>query len=207
MGGGGNDRPVTLVAETVVAVTVEPGMPGPVMVEPGRAPEMGAVSRDAASQGAPGMASGQAVGANAGPLSGGAGMASAPMETVPMEIVPRAIGLLGIGPTGPAAAQIGSRPAIVPDLSAVLQTVARRSGVPLTAVPRIGVLLSDALVAAPLAVLPVVLVPGVLGLAGPMSPALMVAVIAQGPGRRLLRWMPWVPQARPSAIAMSRRPI
>ena len=177
------------------------------MVEPGRAPEMGAVSRDAASQGAPRMASGQAVGANAGPLSGGAWMASAPMETVLMEIVPRAIGLLGIGPTGPAAAQIGSRPAIVPDLSAVLQTVARRSGVPLTAVPRIGVLLIDALVGAPLAVLPVVLAPGVLGLAGPMSPALMVAVIAQAPVRRVWRWMPRVPQARPSAIAMRRRPI
>ena len=207
MVGAGNDRPVTLVAETVVAATVDPGTVDPGTVEPGMsgpamaqgmvAPGMGGVSRDAASQVAPGMASAQVVGANAVPLSGAAGMASVPMETGPMENVLRVIGLPAIGRTGPAAAQIGSRQAIDPDLS----------GVPLTAVPPIGVLLIVVLGAVPLAVLPVALVRGVLGLAGRMSPDLMEAVIGQGPVPRSWRWMPRVPQAKPNAIAMSRRPI
>ena len=127
--------------------------------------------------------------------------------SVPTGIAPPAVLLPVIGPTEPAAAQIGLSSAIVPssaigpDLSAGLRTLARRNADPLSAVPLSAVTLTvdpsiavrpAVPLAVPRAVLPGALAPRVLGLAGRMGPgptvsilwppALTEAEIAQAPG-------------------------
>ncbi len=204
--GAGRGRPATVVpvkAVPVKAVPVglAPGMPGralaaPVtvadgMVEPamgadGMADGMGrqempAVSRFAERQAVPGMRFVPAVGVN-----------------VPTGIAPPAVLLPVIGPTEPAAAQIGPSLAIGPDLSVSLRMWARQnaaplSGVPLSAVPLSGDPSIAVLVAVPRVVQLGALVPPVLGPAGRMGPgptvaillppALTAAEIGQAPGR------------------------
>jgi len=223
MVGAGRDR-----SGTVVPVMLDPGIPGrvlaapvmvvhgmvepalvvePALLVPGKGveteppgmgpPGMPAVSRFAVRQAVPGMRFAQAVGANAVPLSGAAAMASAPTEIVPPVVTHPVIGC-----TEPAAAQIGPSSAIGPDLSVALQTLARRSADPLSAVPLIAVPLTGDPSIAVLAAVPLVvpqpvlldaLVPPVLGLAGRMGPGPIVAIllppaltaaeIGQAPGR------------------------
>ena len=180
----------------MVPVRVAPGMPGPapvapVMAEPalvdqGMEPGMGplgmpAVSRFAVRQAVPGMRFVQAAVAN-----------------VPTGIVPPVALLPVIGPTEPAAAQIGPSSAIGPslaigpssgigpDLRVGLRMRARRIAAPLTAVPLSAVPLTGdpsiaVRAAVPLAVPPVVLLvalaPRVLGLAGRMGPGPTVAIL------------------------------
>ena len=133
--------------------------------------EMPAVSRFAVRQVVPGMRFVQAVGVN-----------------VPTGIAPPAVLLPVIGPTEPAAAQIGPSLAIGPDLSVGHRMWARPSGVPLSGDPSIAVL-----VAVPPVVQLGALAPPVLGPAGRMGPgptvaillppALTAAEIGQAPGR------------------------
>ena len=194
MVGAGIDRHGRVVPGRVVPVKVAPGMPGrgpvaPEMGAPGKADGMvrlgmPAVSRFAVRQAELGMRFAQAVGANAVPLSGAAVMASAPTE-----FAPPAVMLPVIGCMEPAAAQIGPSSAIGPDLSVALQTLARRSAAPLSAVPLTGDPSIAVLAAVPLGAL----VPPVLGPAGRMGPGPIVAIlfppaltaaeIGQAPGR------------------------
>ena len=199
--GAGRGRPATVVPVKAVPVRLAPGMHGralaaPVtvadgMVEPamgaaGTADGMGhqempAVSRFAVRQAVPGMRFVQAVGVN-----------------VPTGIAPPAVLLPVIGPTEPAAAQIGPSLAIGPDLSVghrmwARQNAAPLSGVPLSAVPLSGDPSIAVLVAVPPAVQLGALAPPVLGPAGRMGPgptvaillppALTAAEIGQAPGR------------------------
>jgi len=186
--GAGRGRPAT-----VVPVRLAPGMPGRVLaalvtVADGMGhQEMPAVSRFAVRQAVPGMRFVQAVGVN-----------------VPTGIAPPAALLPVIGPTEPAAAQIGLRLAIAPslaigpDLSVGHRMWVRPSVAPLSAGPLSGVPLSgDPSIAVLVAVPPVVqlgaLAPPVLGPAGRMGPgptvaillppALTAAEIGQAPGR------------------------
>ena len=202
--GAGRGRPATVVPVKAVPVRLAPGMPGralaaPVtvadgMVEPamgaaGTADGMGhqempAVSRFAVRQSVPGMRFVQAVGVN-----------------VPTGIAPPAALLPVIGPTEPAAAQIGPSSAIGlssaigpssgigPDLSVGLLMRAPRSVVPLIAVPLRGDPSIAVRAAVPLAVPLVVpqpvpqpvqqvaLAPPALGLAGRMGPGPTVAIL------------------------------
>jgi len=200
--GAGRGRPATVVPVKAVPVRLAPEMHGralaaPVtvadgMVEPamgaaGTADGMGhqempAVSRFAVRQAVPGMRFVQAVGVN-----------------VPTGIAPPAALLPVIGPTEPAAAQIGLRLAIAPslaigpDLSVGHRMWARQNAAPLSGVPLTG----DPSIAVLVAVPPVVqlgaLAPPVLGPAGRMGPgptvaillppALTAAEIGQAPGR------------------------
>jgi len=195
--GAGRGRPATVVPVKAVPVRLAPGMLGRVlaapvtvadgMVEPAMGAdgmghqEMPAVSRFAVRQAVPGMRFVPAVGVN-----------------VPTGIAPPAVLLPVIGPTEPAAAQIGPSLAIGPDLSVghrmwARQNAAPLSGVPLSAVPLSG----DPSIAVLVAVPPVVqlgaLAPPVLGPAGRMGPgptvaillppALTAAEIGQAPGR------------------------
>ena len=200
--GAGRGRPATVVPVKAVPVRVAPGMPGralaaPVtvadgMVEPamgadGMADGMGrqempAVSRFAVRQAVPGMRFVQAVGVN-----------------VPTGIAPPAVLLPVIGPTEPAAAQIGLSLAIAPslaigpDLSVGHRMWARQNAAPLSGVPLTGDPLIAVLVAVPPAVQLGALAPPVLGPAGRMGPgptvaillppALTAAEIGQAPGR------------------------
>ena len=194
--GAGRGRPATVVPVKAVPVRLAPGMPGralaaPVTVAEGMADGMGrqempAVSRFAVRQAVPGMRFVPAVGVN-----------------VPTGIAPPAVLLPVIGPTEPAAAQIGPSLAIGPDLSVghrmwARQNAAPLSGVPLSAVPLSAVPLSGdpsiaVLVAVPRVVQLGALVPPVLGPAGRMGPgptvaillppALTAAEIGQAPGR------------------------
>ena len=117
---------------------------------------------------------------------------------VPTGIAPPAVLLPVIGPTEPAAAQIGPSLAIGPDLSVGHRMWARPnaaplSGVPLSAVPLSGDPSIAVLVAVPPAVQLGALAPPVLGPAGRMGPgptvaillppALTAAEIGQAPGR------------------------
>ena len=169
----------------MVPVRVAPGMPGrvpvaPVMAEPalvdqGMEPGMGplgmpAVSRFAVRQAVPGMRFVQAAVAN-----------------VPTGIVPPVALLPVIGPTEPAAAQIGPSSAIGPssgidpDLRVGLRMRGRRIAAPLSAVPLTGDPSIAVRAAVPLAVPPVVLLvalaPRGLGLAGRMGPGPTVAIL------------------------------
>jgi hypothetical protein len=164
-----------------------PVMAEPALVDQGMEPGMGplgmpAVSRFAVRQAVPGMRFVQAVGVN-----------------VPTGIAPPAALLPVIGPTEPAAAQIGLSLAIAPslaigpDLSVALQTLARRSAAPLSAVPLTGDPSIAVLAAVPLALPLGALVPPVLWPAGRMGPGPIVAIlfppaltaaeIGQAPGR------------------------
>ena len=196
--GAGRGRPATVVPVKAVPVRLAPGMLGRVlaapvtvadgMVEPAMGAdgmghqEMPAVSRSAVRQAVPGMRFVQAVGVN-----------------VPTGIAPPAVLLPVIGPTDPAAAQIGLRLAIAPslaigpDLSVGHRMWARQNAAPLSGVPLTG----DPSIAVLVAVPPVVqlgaLAPPVLGPAGRMGPgptvaillppALTAAEIGQAPGR------------------------
>ena len=201
--GAGRGRPATVVPVKAVPVRQVPGMLGRVlaapvtvadgMVEPAMGAdgmghqEMPAVSRFAVRQAVPGMRFVQAVGVN-----------------VPTGIAPPAALLPVIGPTEPAAAQIGLSLAIAPslaigpDLSVGHRMWARQNAALLSAGPLSGVPLSgDPLIAVLVAVPPVVqlgaLAPPVLGPAGRMGPgptvaillppALTAAEIGQAPGR------------------------
>ena len=189
--GAGRGRPATVVPVKAVPVGLAPGMLGralaaPVTVADGMADGMGrqempAVSRFAVRQAVPGMRFVQAVGVN-----------------VPTGIAPPAVLLPVIGPTEPAAAQIGPSLAIGPDLSVghrmwARQNAAPLSGVPLSAVPLSGDPSTAVLVAVPPAVQLGALAPPVLGPAGRMGPgptvaillppALTAAEIGQAPGR------------------------
>ena len=195
--GAGRGRPATVVPVKAVPVGLAPGMLGralaaPVTVADGMADGMGrqempAVSRFAVRQAVPGMRFVQAAVAN-----------------VPTGIVPPAALLPVIGPTEPAAAQIGLSLAIGPswaigpDLSVGLRMWARPNAALLSAGPLSGVPLSgDPSIAVLVAVPPVVqlgaLAPPVLGPAGRMGPgptvaillppALTAAEIGQAPGR------------------------
>ena len=172
-----------------VPVRVAPGMPGRVLEAPGTgAPGMPAVSRFAVRQAVPGMRFVQAVGVN-----------------VPTGIAPPAVLLPVIGPTEPAAAQIGPSSGIVPssaivpsseigpssaigpssgivpDLRVGLRMRAPRSAAPLIAVPLRGDPSIAVRAAVPLVVpqpvLQVALAPPVLGLAGRMGPGPTVAIL------------------------------
>jgi len=185
--GAGRGRPATVVPVKAVPVRLAPGMPGRVLaalvtVADGMGhQEMPAVSRFAVRQVVPGMRFVQAVGVN-----------------VPTGIAPPAVLLPVIGPTEPAAAQIGPSLAIGPDLSVGHRMWVRPSVAPLSAGPLSGVPLSgDPSIAVLVAVPPVVqlgaLAPPVLGPAGRMGPgptvaillppALTAAEIGQAPGR------------------------
>ena len=195
--GAGRGRPATVVPVKAVPVRLVPGMLGrvlaaPVTVADGTADGMGhqempAVSRFAVRQAVPGMRFVQAVGVN-----------------VPTGIAPPAALLPVIGPTEPAAAQIGLSLAIAPSLAIgpdlsvghrmwARPSVAPLSGVPLSAVPLSGDPSIAVLVAVPPAVQLGALAPPVLGPAGRMGPgptvaillppALTAAEIGQAPGR------------------------
>jgi hypothetical protein len=196
--GAGRGRPATVVPVKAVPVRPVPGMLGRVlaapvtvadgMVEPAMGAdgmghqEMPAVSRFAVRQAVPGMRFVQAVGVN-----------------VPTGIAPPAALLPVIGPTEPAAAQIGLRLAIAPslaigpDLSVGHRMWARQNAAPLSGVPLTGDPSIAVLVAVPRVVQLGALAPPVLGPAGRMGPgptvaillppALTAAEIGQAPGR------------------------